>query len=184
MNIANEFDAMHDELNSLYAEEVKIRQKKNDVKHRLTLGFDPVIQKLHEIGDYAKHDEDRVRFLSFKTFRECTPEIIDIEKPGIYTIDSFKEHTNYIDGEYKGVTFISVALYDEWDYRDNEHYKFDLWLPKSWFESDAWASKYKELFDELMEPIIAQEKLEATEAEERERMQYEKLKAKFEQNFN
>ena len=27
MNIANEFDALHDELNSLYAEEVKIRQK-------------------------------------------------------------------------------------------------------------------------------------------------------------
>ena len=181
MNIANEFDAMHDELNNLYAEEVKIRQKKNDVKHRLTLGFDPVIQKLHEIGDYAKHDEDRVRFLSFETFRKCEPKIIDIEKPGIYTIDSFKERTNYIDGEYKGVTFISVALYDEWDYRDDEHYKFNLWLPKPWFESDDWVHKYKELFDKEMEPILAQEKADLKEAEEHERMQYEKLKAKFEQ---
>ena len=145
------------------------------------MGFDPVIQKLHEIGDYAKHDEDRVRFLSFETFRECEPEIIDIEKPGICTIDSFKERTNYIDGEYKGVTFIGVALYHEWDDRDNEHYKFIIWLPKSWFESDDWVHKYKELFDKEMEPILAQEKADLKEAEERERMQYEKLKAKFEQ---
>jgi hypothetical protein len=179
MNIANEFDVLQKRVNSLTEASEKIKCMITETRAAFKPLFDPIIQKMHEIGNYVDDEgNDRIRFLTFVAYRKPESMIIDTLRFRVVCNDQRTElqYTyNIRECEYGGVTIIRVGQCD--DYNGT----YGIWLPKSWFESDDWVHKYKELFDELMEPIIAQEKLEATEAEERERMQYEKLKSKFEQ---
>jgi hypothetical protein len=185
MNIANEFDVLQKRVNSLTEASEKIRCMITETRDAFKPLFDPIIQKIHELGDYVDDEGyECIRFLTFVAYRKPESIIIDTERFRVgCNAESTELQRTYNIGqcEYSGVTIIRVGQYDKYDYHDDDYSTCGIWLPKSWFESDDWVHEYKELFDKEMEPILAQEKAVLKEAEERERMQYEKLKAKFEQ---
>ena len=194
MNMIEKFDRIFSLCQKLEEEQIALQERQSALKLSASEIFQPVLQKMHEIGDCVIDGKEMVRVLDFvfqsrsreidicqkEYFTKCIPGLLVVKREDLCGVVDFCEYFHNGE-EFDGETFVGVASCNYYDYASDNHFPRVVMLPKRWLLSDDWAEQYKELFDKELEKKLVEEAVETKKVENHERAMFEKLKAKFEQ---